>query len=121
MRGKSRPHPLETRLAAQRAERGLIVDIGQVGVAAVGPAPPHCPLEHRQRLIAPALHRPDRRNVGIEREGNGALAIDRPDPARRLREQPVGVCRAPAFLSASATTGRLVQLIGAHRLRSDGG
>ena len=101
---RARPEPLKTGLAAQRAERGLIRDIGQVGAFGVGPAPPHSPLEHRQRLIAPALNRPDRSNVGIEHEGNRSLAIDGSYPGGRLAEQPIGVCRAPCLFKASATT-----------------
>src|SRR4051794_13674278 len=78
--GKTFPDMLEARLTAQRAESGLILDIRQVRITAVGPTPPHCPLEHRQGLIAPALNRPDRGNVGIKGEGNRSLVIDGSDP-----------------------------------------
>ena len=115
MRGKARPNPLETGLAAKRAESGFIGDIGQVGAIAVGPAPPHCALEHRQRLIGPALNRRDRSNVGIEREGNRSLTIEGTDPGGRLAEQPIGVCRAACLFQGQRDHGRFVQLIRAHR------
>ena len=114
MRREARADALETGLAAERSESGLIRDIGQIGVGAVGPAAPHGPFEHGQRLIAPALNRPDRCNVGVESEGDRPLAIDGADRGVRLAEQPVGIRRSPCLPQSERDHRRFVQLVRPH-------